>query len=122
MLITKKGKCLVLVGRATSGYCNFTKAMEKQEQPTPQAIDLANIIVEKDFEDAFNEFLSFAENVQSVDPAWESFLSYTPRDPAKDHLKIWRQLDKESGLYKCVIFRKFFQLLSKIQQISDFEK
>jgi hypothetical protein len=74
--------------------------MEKQETPAPQQTDLASIIVEKDFEDAFNEFVTFAESVQGVDPAWESFLNYTPKDPTKDHLKIWRQLDKESGLYK----------------------
>jgi hypothetical protein len=84
--------------------------MEKQETPAPQQTDLASIIVEKDFEDAFNEFVTFAESVQGVDPAWESFLNYTPKDPTKDHLKIWRQLDKESGLYKYE-FLTYFQLL-----------
>lgn len=75
--------------------------MEKQGQP--EAIDLPSIIIERDFEDAFSEFLVFAENVQGVDPSWESFLNYTPKDQTKDHLKIWRQLDKESGLYKYAI-------------------
>lgn len=81
--------------------------MEKQqEQPTPQPADLTSIIVEKDFEDAFNEFLTFSENQQGADPAWDSFLNYTPKDPTKDHLKIWRQLDKESGLYKYEFFTR----------------